>query len=148
MWLYKSCDCVSWDSARTLHTHTHTLSLVSVFSQSTGTIESIVQLAGPCVPTPRPYLSTETGVFLLVTQMPCHTSSSRQNAWHHRQQPPLSPHTQSELENYHIILIKIFPFLYFTYKIILTEGWLNSNILSGLTQVLCRSKVYMLSFCA
>lgn len=45
-------------------------SYASVWSQSAGTIGSIVQLAGPCVPALPPYLSSETGVFLLVTHSP------------------------------------------------------------------------------
>lgn len=52
------------------HTELRASSPVSVCSQSTGTIGSIVQLTGPCVPAPPPYLNTETGVFLLVTHSP------------------------------------------------------------------------------
>ena len=69
-----SCDSVSRERERERESYTHTelraSSPVSVCSQSAGTIGSIVRLAGPCVPAPPPYLSTETGVFLLVTHSP------------------------------------------------------------------------------
>lgn len=71
------CRVIVWagrarERARESYTHTELTasSPVSVCSQSAGTIGSIVQLAGPCVPAPPPYLSTETGVFLLVTHSP------------------------------------------------------------------------------
>lgn len=69
-----SCDFVSRQGEKERESYTHTelraSSPVSVCSQSAGTIGSIVQLAGPCVLAPPPYLSTETGVFLLVTHSP------------------------------------------------------------------------------
>lgn len=64
------CDCLNRERESYTHTGLRASSPVSVCRQSAGTIGSIVHLAGPCVPAPLLYLSTETGVFLLVTHSP------------------------------------------------------------------------------
>ena len=64
------CVCVCGAPHRTSASWPGFPVLVSVCRKRAGTIVSIVQQAGPCVPTPPPYLSAETGVFLLVTHSP------------------------------------------------------------------------------
>lgn len=85
---------------RATHTLGSGLPLLRVSAvRAQGTIGSIVHLAGPCLPTPPPYLSTETGVFLLVTHSPA-TLPAAYTLLAPKSTPLTPPHTHRHLEKH------------------------------------------------